>query len=261
MTKAMLTDKGLSPLNSMDPFRNEVLQDLDQYINGIQPILAKARDYLVPGFNDLEQLKPFFHELCIMEINLSSWAKHQIGPWEPVEVRACSRYLDSLPIWDQEPFEICYDLYVSSVWNTYRKCHVVILDLALRCSKRIQELCPEHVDDKTDTYDNWEREAEEVAIGILRTIPFHLTRLNELHSGATNERKLVEDAGGQLGRPVGGLLLIHPLFVISKQVIVDEKIRAFARHTLRWIASNMGIGEGAVLGAVSEQMIDVWVLT
>jgi hypothetical protein len=53
------------------------------------------------------------------------------------------------------------------------------------------------------------------------------------------------------GRPVGGLLLIHGLFLLSTLPIIDPKVKRYLRDCLVWIGDHMGIGQAHVLSKVS----------
>lgn len=48
-------------------------------------------------------------------------------------------------------------------------------------------------------------------------------------------------------RIVGGLLLLHPLYVIARCTTVAGSDREYFVRTLRWIGSEMGISQATVL--------------
>lgn len=93
--------------------------------------------------------------------------------------------------------------------------------------------------------------ANELSQGLLSSVAYHLTNLSTLPdptSAGTDDisRKLEET-----GKPVGGLLLMHPMYVVAQVSIIEDEMRRYARRTLGWIGKNMGIGEAAVLANVS----------
>jgi len=150
-----------------------------------------------------------------------------------------------------------HTVYVSSVWNTYRKCHILILDRQVRCAKKLQAKLTGSGETSTQQQEQWQREADILARAIASSIPFHLTRLNELESADNPldmEAKLEE-----VGRSAGGLLLMHPMNVVAKMSIVSPELQNYARDIMSWIAQEMGIGEASVLSDVSEYL-DVRVL-
>lgn len=52
------------------------------------------------------------------------------------------------------------------------------------------------------------------------------------------------------GRAVGGLLIMHSLYVTSHLSVTGPHIKTQLRDCLAWIGSNMGIGEATVLASV-----------
>jgi hypothetical protein len=55
------------------------------------------------------------------------------------------------------------------------------------------------------------------------------------------------------GRTVGGLLLIHGLFLLSTLPIIEPKVKDYLKDCLIWIGDHMGIGQAIVLSKVSCQ--------
>jgi len=48
------------------------------------------------------------------------------------------------------------------------------------------------------------------------------------------------------GRPVGGLLLMHPIYVASTLLIVPQHMREYMKECLEWIGMHMGIGQASL---------------
>lgn len=64
----------------------------------------------------------------------------------------------------------------------------------------------------------------------------------------------MDDSGSiemQPGKPVGGLFLLHPLWVMTVSFVVSPEMQASARHCLAWIGTNMGIGQANFHGYVT----------
>ncbi len=88
-------------------------------------------------------------------------------------------------------------------------------------------------------------EIEELTEGILSSIPFVLSAdLQTFLDNATLRTPLVP------GRPVGGLLLMHTLYVNSVLPIINQRIQAYFRDCLAWVGDNMGIGQATILSKV-----------
>lgn len=99
----------------------------------------------------------------------------------------------------------------------------------------------------------WHERADTLADEIFASMPFHLTCLSDLEPnsrGEFNERK-VNSSLNEKGRTVGGLLLIHPLYVVLQMSSVSDTRRNYARYIMKWIGNEMGIGEALVLSDVS----------
>jgi hypothetical protein len=97
------------------------------------------------------------------------------------------------------------------------------------------------------SYSKEPAEAQELAESIAASIPFHVTEsLQVLMSKAESGTGTVN-----FGRSIGGLLLMHLLYVMSKISIVSAELRAHMRVWLAWIGRYMGIGEATVLSNVS----------
>lgn len=84
-----------------------------------------------------------------------------------------------------------------------------------------------------------QRDARALAIDIAASVPFHLT-----------SRPYAVPAVESPGQPVGGLLLLHPLYVASTLHIVPQELRIYFRRCLAWIGSNMAIGQASLLAKV-----------
>jgi hypothetical protein len=127
---------------------------------------------------------------------------------------------------------------VAAVWNTYRKTRLLILDLIFQCKEKLGD---------SKSREQLRQEAQKLADGIAATIPFFLTNNPETFSLGARGR---ESEGLEVGRPVGGLLLLHPLWVVSVVSIVPFDMRKQIRQCLTWIGENMGISQAFLLANV-----------
>lgn len=132
-------------------------------------------------------------------------------------------------------------VYVSAVWLTYYKCRLLLLDLIFKCSKRLHEDENQLLKERTH--------AEIFARKIISCIPFHLVQdpgsvLQEHNSGYN---------ALSVGRPLGGLLIMHPLHIGSKSSVVPESLQDHMRKCLAWIGENMGIGQARLLSKVRKE--------
>lgn len=80
----------------------------------------------------------------------------------------------------------------------------------------------------------------------IASIPFHLTEDLPAYLKDGNERSVLQD----LGKSLGGLLLMHPLYVLSQLGTVQPLGRQNMKDCLAWIGDHMGIGQASVLAEV-----------
>ena len=100
-----------------------------------------------------------------------------------------------------------------------------------------------------DSYILEQQDALTLVEDITASIPFHLVENLQLFLRDTQD----ENAAARKikpGRPVGGLLLLHPLCIASKLSIVPPALQNYTRECLEWIATNMGIGQASLLAKV-----------
>ncbi|OAA68562.1 hypothetical protein SPI_00757 [Niveomyces insectorum RCEF 264] len=133
------------------------------------------------------------------------------------------------------PVDVYPDYYVATVWNTYRKSHIYILDVLMQIDSRL------HVQAADDAPQR--DKAEEIVAGLIASVPFLLASDVHEYFDRVNAGTLPV----QTNRPVGGLLLLHPLYCIATSPIVSLATRKYCRRCLEWIGSDMGIGQAAVL--------------
>lgn len=88
-------------------------------------------------------------------------------------------------------------------------------------------------------------EITELAEGITSSIPFVLSLdLQAFLDHSKTNVPLVP------GRPVGGLLLMHTLYVISVLPIIDPRVQRYLRDCLAWVGDEMNIGQAVILSKV-----------
>ena len=140
---------------------------------------------------------------------------------------------------------VLFDLYVAGVWNTARMARVLLLDLIRKLSNTVnknQKYNYEH-------QDALRGDALRLVDGIFSSKPFHLAEALQIFQQDLGKENAV--ATMNLGRSVGGLLLLHPICIVSRLSIGPEKMREYRRDCLEWIATNMSIGQASVFAKVT----------
>ena len=114
----------------------------------------------------------------------------------------------------------------------------MVLDLILALSARLGD---------NQDHSRKRAEAQELIDDMMASVPYHLTDNPQalLHNAENTAQPLVP------GKPVGGLLLMHPIYVASLLSIVPEEQRSQMKECLAWVGTHMGIGQATVFSKVS----------
>jgi hypothetical protein len=91
----------------------------------------------------------------------------------------------------------------------------------------------------------WE-EAQKLASNIAASIPYYLAGdlqvfLNQTLASGVGYKAMIP------GPSVGGLLLMHTLYMVSNMSVVDPALKVYLKDCLAWIGQNMGIGQATML--------------
>ena len=95
----------------------------------------------------------------------------------------------------------------------------------------------------------WE-EAQKLALEIVASIPYYLVENVQVFYNQTLASDMTSKAIIP-GPSVGGLLLTHTLYIVSKLSVVDPALKNYLKDCLAWIGRNMGIGQATMLSEVS----------
>ena len=234
------------------PYSSNSSQSLDNLVVAFGPILRKADAFLgyplnhpLTQLDDLHQLK---NEAIALDQAFAKWQENQVKDFNPWTVGHVSQaQAGSKPGVGYWPGRVdtYFDLYVAGVWNTSRTARVLLINMIFKLSRMLN-------DDQNHT-----RKHQDALLGLIEdvvsSIPFHLAEdlLVFLHS-LENVEVGKESAVAILspGRPVGGLLLMHSIYVASKLSIVPQQTREYMTDCLEWIAKHMGIGQASLFAKV-----------
>jgi hypothetical protein len=133
--------------------------------------------------------------------------------------------------------DVYFDLYVAGVWNTSRAARLLLISLILQLSKLLND---------NQDHSREHQDAHLLAEDMVASTPYHL---------AEDLQVFLRDAGQDAaainpGRPVGGLLLMHPIYMASTLLIVPQQMREYMRECLAWIGTYMGIGQASLFAKV-----------
>ncbi|KAI9148069.1 Transcription factor dbaG [Paramyrothecium foliicola] len=130
-----------------------------------------------------------------------------------------------------------FDLYVAGIWNVFRSARLLIFALSHKLASILGS---------EDACTAQDRSARLVSEDILASIPYHLVDNLPLFLSEAQTITEVTDTGKRLG----GLLLLHPLYILSNLSFIAEDVRVYAKTCLRWIGSDMGLGQATLLANV-----------
>lgn len=128
-----------------------------------------------------------------------------------------------------------FDLRIAGVWNIFRAARLLLIALIIKTSE-IEDFSA-HI-----------QISHSIVQDMISSIPYHLTDNLQLFLGQQSKYREISDPGKYLG----GLLLIHPLYVASEMSFIPLEMREYLRRTLAWIGTNMGLGQATTLAYVRE---------
>ena len=242
------------------PYSSNSSQTLDNLLITFGPIWRKADALLGYPLNhpltqlgDLHQLK---NEAIALDQAFAKWQENQVKDFNPWTVGHVSQaQAGSKPgvgCWPGK-VDTYFDLYVAGVWNTSRTARVLLINMILKLSKLLK-------DDQDHTHKH--QDALLGLIGdVVSSIPFHLAEdlpvfLQSLEEGMVGKDQMGKENAATIlspGRSVGGLLLMHSIYVASKLSTVPQQTREYMTDCLEWIAKHMGIGQASLFAKVRSQ--------
>ncbi|EXJ85246.1 hypothetical protein A1O3_05921 [Capronia epimyces CBS 606.96] len=196
-------------------------------------VLRRAEDCLSRSVALAEDLRDVLHQAVLLDKRLALWPTRQSDEWRPRTIQAGSQHPpEGLNFWPPR-VDTYYDLYVAAAWNAHRKNRLMLLDKILRLSERLQ---------LKDGVRKLQAEAADLVAAIMASIPYHVTHDLDM------QQHLSSSSPGEVspGKSIGGLLLMHPLYISSNLSIVPLHLRCQMRECLAWIGQNMGIGQATV---------------
>ncbi|EED12122.1 C6 transcription factor, putative [Talaromyces stipitatus ATCC 10500] len=214
-------------------------QDLDAILVKTASLWQKSETFLSNPFCPLffDQLYGLKQEATALYRDLIGWQTTQVEDIKPTTIG----YVRPSP-GELSPGVGCWpgridtyvDLYVAGVWNVSRVARCFLIHLLQKLSNIL---------DATENDSRYYEDVVEVFNDILASIPYHLTEDSRsflAHGAASSEIT-------NPGRPVGGLLLLHPIYVVSQLPIVPADMQEYLRRCMAWIGTHMGIGQACLL--------------
>lgn len=127
------------------------------------------------------------------------------------------------------------DFHIAGIWNIARAAELLLSTLMLRLGEDLSDSSA--ISDNMNTIDT-------ITGDIIASVPYHLTE--DLYDFVNGARIQIDKPG----RTIGGLLIMHPLYVASRMPSIPTSTRNYLQRCLAWISSNMGIGHAGKLAQV-----------
>ncbi|RSL74584.1 hypothetical protein CEP53_000081 [Fusarium sp. AF-6] len=263
-----LLKTGTSPLDLLRIIRDGNRSDTNGpsgHCQGTQPRFRPRGIFSVPALSDgeecldnlmldLDSLQTRFstvfdtgtfspglgEEISSLYERFSSWSSSRCPGFKPITVTHLKQSAVNSGIaagcWPGR-IDTYFDLYVAGVWNIVRTSQLRIIDMMVKISDH-------HVDREASLH--WIPRANAVVEDIMASIPYHLT--DNLH--AFIDEYATGEGINDRGKSLGGLLLMHPLYVASNFSFIPEKMRSYMKRCLLWIGKEMGLGQATLLAEV-----------
>ncbi|KAK9482634.1 hypothetical protein V1527DRAFT_454858 [Lipomyces starkeyi] len=219
--------------------RSKSKATIDTIYAQTEPLIRKA-EFVLGRDANLDEVRHLLLEAEQMKETYYSWPETTPEEWKPrsAGVIAPQNY-GSTPDVGYWPGNVTsyYDLYVASIWNNYRKACLLVLNIIISCHRRINN--PDSLEIAARVYLDVTSLTEEVVSSIPYLLAVDLQSFVE--NGTAGTPPIVP------GRPVGGLLSMHTLYVLATLPIAETKLKLYTKKCLAWIGDEMGIGQAAIL--------------
>lgn len=216
-----------------------------------------AKQLLNEPLNDETIIKTtkLVDELTILDSRLTAWANETVKSWpyESFPELEYSSEIHSKHIENSREYWHSHsDLWVSSMWNSYRSCRLFAHGILLECIETW----------RTSENDKWLlnrshsiRVIQEMVNEICASVPFHLDpqKLQALNNIPDQSLPNVPcgDGFNQSSKALGGYLIMWPLFLAASMDYIPDQQRKWIRDQLMYVGNELGIKQATVLSSVS----------
>jgi hypothetical protein len=196
-------------------------------------------------FQNSQKSKDFFtlrNESILLDQRFAKWQESRVTEFKPTGIGHISRKENEMKVavgyWPGK-VDTYFDLYVAGVWNIFRVARLQVVDLIIKLSDAL-----EVNDGRVDHIHT----AHCIVEDMLASIPYHLVdNLQAFLNEVTTSIEITDR-----GRSLGGLFLMHPIYVASKMPFLPNNIREYIQRCLIWIGSHMGLGQATLLAKVRD---------
>ena len=205
------------------------------------PIWKRADALLTNPSTGPDDLYLLQHEVMALDLGIAKWQEAQVQDFKPRTVGYVSQGKagpnPGVGYWPGK-VDTYFDLYVAGVWNTSRTARFLLINLIYTLSNILNN---------NQDHSREQQDALRLVEDICASIPYHLA--DDLQTFLRDMGKKNTTAMNP-GRPVGGLLLMHPVYAASQLSIIPQQMREYMRECLVWIGTHMGIGQASLFAKV-----------
>ncbi|KAH8676436.1 hypothetical protein BGZ60DRAFT_372142 [Tricladium varicosporioides] len=178
------------------------------------------------------------NDACIaLNQRFVEWETTRLDEFKPITIRTIGQSHGyskiSVGSWPGE-VHTYFDLYVAGIWNLFRTARLCLIALIIKYSNSLKEynISHEHMGNTNS-----------IVQDIMASIPYHLTdNLHAFIDQSEGNQEITDP-----GKFLGGLLLMHPLYIVSELPLVSDDMKLYVRKCLMWIGNNMGFGQATLL--------------
>ncbi|KAL2062439.1 hypothetical protein VTL71DRAFT_6705, partial [Oculimacula yallundae] len=219
-------------LSTAGPSLDDLLLDLDTIWHSFQ---ASA---------SLQDLSKLDVECTHLERRFGEWQKCRVQEFRPVPIRKIDYGQDNpeflVGYWPGT-VDTYIDLYVAGVWNIFRTARLLLFSIQMQIYNLVgnNEQCSQAFSTAIQMVEH-----------VFASIPYQLADNLPVFIDGIDSRAAIDP-----GKSIGGLLLMHPLYAISKMPFLPVNMRQYARNCLIWIGGEMGIGQAGLMAEVIEVIL------
>jgi hypothetical protein len=217
------------------PDMNPSVQLLNSLVLKHQTLLDRSNLLLNSHTTPGEDLRDILQEAKLLNQEFSLWPESQLEEWALTNVGFVDPNRDASTAeltWISGRVDKYMNLIVAATWNKYRIYSLLLLDAIIRISDRLEV---------TDNCRTEKAKAQGIIDDVMASLPFHLLR---------DETRFVTELEIMPGSLIGGLSIMHPLFLLTNLPVVPPHQQAQTRECLAWIGEHLGIREATSLSAV-----------
>ena len=227
---------------------SDASQSIERLLLRVEPVWRDA-DITPPDSPiAIESLHRLRSEARTLDQAFAEWQEAQVKSVQPWPVGHISQGQNGsnveIGLWPGR-VDAYFDLYIAYIWNMSRAVRLFLIDLIIKIS---QVLC-----DGSD-YAREIQVARRLTEDMLSSVPFHLAE--DLQIFLRDTKVETPTPNIDPGRAIGGLLLMHPIYIASKLEIVPQQMQNYLIGCLEWIATNMGIGQASRLAKVRIMLLE-----